>query len=293
MILKINFLHMKMIHLIQTCIKSNNDVFHVTALNIKKTLLFIPYDSQAEGKIISPEIIVDNALLQSYRLVDRIESKTVKFDIHNSFKYLNRFLDIAPVEPPINEYLVSTACYEYTQKILEIFPDIIINLSYKADSTSNGEINANLTAQKLNIDFESPIESQVKEIGEIVYNLFRDYDNKKPKIDRKRIENDIVDLIKDLIYYDIDEDDNLIPEHKNECLHKIHGSEFPNENYDWKSRIDEYGIEEILQEMKKLNELHKERSSPSESADKIKEKLWKDFLSKKSCIKNRKKFVEE
>ena len=45
--------------------------------------------------------------------------------------------------------------------------------------------------------------------------------------------------------------------------------------------------------MKKLNELHKERSSPSESADKIKEKLWKDFLSKKSCIKNRKKFVEE
>ena len=125
--------------------KSNNDVFPVTALNIKTTPLFIPYDSQAEGKIISPEIIVDNALLQSYILVDRIESKTVKFDIYNSFKYLKKFLDIAPVEPLINEYPVSTACYEYTQKILEIFTDIIINLSYKADSTSNGEINANLT----------------------------------------------------------------------------------------------------------------------------------------------------
>lgn len=154
-------------------------------------------------------------------------------------------------------------------------------------------INMIQTVQKLNIDFDSSIELEVKDIGESLYNLFKDYDNKKPKIDRNKIEEDIISIIEDLIHYDIDEDGNLIPEHKKEHLHYTQDPEFPDENYDWKYRIDEYGIEKILEEMKKLNISQMKKSNSSESNDKLREKLWNDFITKKSLIKNKKNFVKE
>lgn len=272
-------------------IGSNNDVFPVTALNRKTIPLFIPYDFQAEGKIISPEIIIDDLALRQYELKNKIENKEIKLDLHKKFKYLNGFLDIAPGEPPVNEYSTSSPCYEYTQKILEVFTDIIINLVYKSDSISNGEINANLTAQQLNIEFDSPLELQIKDIGENLYNLFKDYDNKKLRIDKTKIEKDIVDYLIDWIYYDFDEDENIIPEHKNDHLHEQFESEIPNQYYDWKTRISEYGIEKILDEIKKKAN-KKVRIDSSEKLDKIREKLWKDFLSKKSSIKSKTKFIK-
>ena len=70
-------------------IGSNNDVFPVTALNRKTIPLFIPYDFQAEGKIISPEIIIDDLALRQYELKNKIENKEIKLDLHKKFKYLN------------------------------------------------------------------------------------------------------------------------------------------------------------------------------------------------------------
>lgn len=74
--------------------------------------MFIPYNSNAEGKVIQPEINIDEAALRSYRLVDKIESNADKFDIHKSYKFFNGFLDIAPGEPPIHEYSIFNPNYE-------------------------------------------------------------------------------------------------------------------------------------------------------------------------------------
>ncbi|KAK8894035.1 hypothetical protein M9Y10_022467 [Tritrichomonas musculus] len=45
--------------------------------------------------------------------------------------------------------------------------------------------------------------------------------------------------------------------------------------------------------MKKLNISQMKKSNSSESNDKLREKLWNDFITKKSLIKNKKNFVKE
>ena len=78
----------------------------------------------------------------------------------------------------------------------------------------------------------------------------KDYDNKKPKIVKSKIESDIVSIFQDLIVHQINENGDIIPDHKksnsfqNEC-------EYPDQNYDWEKRINEYGIDKILIEIKK------------------------------------------
>lgn len=239
---------------------------------------------------ISDEICEDDSALISCRLVDKSINNSIKYDVHKHFKYLNGFLDVAPGEPPDNEYTASKANYIYTQKILEIFTDILCNLVYLSDSTTNGEINANLTCQKLNIEFDSPLEIEIKDIGENLYNIFKDYENKKPKIDYNTIEEEIVSCLKDIIEYDLDENDELIPKHKKN--NPISEPEFPDENYNWPSRIDECGIKKTLQEMENLKPNNNENDALINS-DKLRTKLWNDFLSKKSKVKSKTQFVRE
>lgn len=94
-----------------------------------------------------------------------------------------------------------------------------------------------LTANKLIISIDSPMELQVKEISDVLFNTFNDYENKKPKIEKQKIENDIIVLLLNMIKYDIDEDGNIIAEHISDNFHEISDQEFPDQNYDWKSRI--------------------------------------------------------
>lgn len=257
-------------------------------MNTKTIPLFIPYDIQADGNSIPEEIHIDDESLNMFKLVEKTQNNAIKYDIHKNFKYLNGFLDIAPGESPANEYSTSKPIYLYTQKILEVFTEILCNLIYKSDSTSNGEINANLTANQLNIDFESHLNLQVKEVGEQLYNLFKDYENRNLKIVKEKIEGEIVEIIKDMIAYHFDEEDKIIPEHKKNNSNKLSDIDFPDENYDWQSRIDEYGIKRILDEMKKKN-YKNENEKLTATRDKVREKLWNDFLAKKSEIKSKRK----
>lgn len=156
---------------------------------------------------------------------------------------------------------------------------------------SNGEINSILTANKLIISIESPMELQIKEISDVLFNTFNDYENKKPKIEKQKIENDIIVLLLNMIKYDIDEDGNIIAEHKRDNFHEISDQEFPDQNYDWKSRINEYGIDKILEEIQRLKYTEKMSSETFKNRDKLREKLWKDFLGKKSQIKNKREFI--
>lgn len=270
--------------------RNGNELFPVTDLNTKTIPLFIPYDIQADGNSIPEEIHIDDESLNMFKLVEKTQNNAIKYDIHKNFKYLNGFLDIAPGESPANEYSTSKPIYLYTQKILEVFTEILCNLIYKSDSTSNGEINANLTANQLNIDFESHLNLQVKEVGEQLYNLFKDYENRNLKIVKEKIEGEIVEIIKDMIAYHFDEEDKIIPEHKKNNSNKLSDIDFPDENYDWQSRIDEYGIERILDEMKKKN-YKNENEKLTATRDKVREKLWNDFLAKKSEIKSKRKFT--
>lgn len=135
------------------------------------------------------------------------------------------------------------------------------------------------------------MELQVKEIGDVLFNLFKDYENKKPKIEKQKIESDIISFLLDMIKYEIDEDGNIIAEHKRDNLHEVSDHEFPDQNYDWKSRINEYGIDKILEEMQRLKFKEKNSSQSSNNSDKLREKLWKDFLEKKSRIKSKKDFI--
>ena len=115
---------------------------------------------------IHKDLIADDAVLHYFRLVDKNENNSIKLDIHNTHKYLNGFLDVALGLSPESEYSTAKPNYLYTQHTLEEFIEILCNLIYISNSSSNGEINSMLTAHKLYIELDSAFELQIKETGE-------------------------------------------------------------------------------------------------------------------------------
>ena len=108
--------------------RSNEEPFPVTSLNRKTIPMFIPFNLNANIKNILEDLITDDATLQSFRLVDKNENNSIKLDIHNTYKYLNGFLDVAPGISPDSEYSTVKPNYLYTQHILEEFTEILCNL---------------------------------------------------------------------------------------------------------------------------------------------------------------------
>ena len=211
----------------------------------------------------------------------KVPTNIIKFDLRQEFENLYGFLDIEDGEAPNGDYDTNPPKYEKHARLLENMVSIICNTKFKKKVT-NGELNASMTAETLGIQNTNPIHVQVVDCAVLMKYIFDTFIRKEGnRINIEQLKIKISDDLKDFIEQIGDNNDD------SEC-DAI--PEYPNDKYDWRSRSDIMGIEEILLELeKKKSELSQKQKNRNE----LRKQLYNKYRNEKHMYKSKREFVKK